>query len=133
MLCEVPCIALIEDLDAVFHGRENIAGEYLTFDCLLNCLDGVERSDDVFLVVTTNHAETLDAALTRPGRLDRILELTNPDLDGRFKLCKRILAEWPETWAETVVAGVNDTGAQFQDRCTQLALQKYWKTDAPAT
>src|SRR4029079_19582641 len=79
MQVNVPCIALIEDIDNVFHGRENVArknnpmpfmfsapskeGEGdkgggggggglgmgpLTFDCLLNCLDGVERSDGIF-------------------------------------------------------------------------------------
>ena len=41
MLTNVPCIALIEDIDAIFKGRQNIAGGHLTFDCLLNCLDGI--------------------------------------------------------------------------------------------
>jgi hypothetical protein len=139
MLECVPCIALIEDIDAVFDGRENKVGGHLTFDCLLNGLDGVERADGILLIVTTNRLERLDAALgipssqisTRPGRIDRVLELRNLDETGRHQLCQRILHEWPETWEETVQLGVDETGAQFQERCTQLALAKYWEiTDA---
>jgi len=137
MLGNAPCIALIEDIDAVFEGRENRAGGHLTFDCLLNCLDGVERADGVLLIVTTNHLEKLDPALgvpeshvsSRPGRLDQILELRDLDEDGRRKLCRRILEEWPETWEETVHSGLGETGAQFQERCTQLALRRYWSAE----
>jgi hypothetical protein len=133
---EVPCVALIEDIDTVFDGRKNIAGGHLTFDCLLNCLDGIERAGGVLLVVTTNCLDHLDPALgtptanhvsSRPGRLDRVLEMSLLDDAGRHKLCERILAEWPETWAEVMEAGRDETGAQFQGRCTQMALQLYWQ------
>jgi SpoVK/Ycf46/Vps4 family AAA+-type ATPase len=132
---EVPCVALIEDIDTVFDGRKNIAGGHLTFDCLLNCLDGIERAGGVLLVVTTNCLDHLDSALgtptanhvsSRPGRLDRMLEMNELDDAGRRKLCERILAEWPETWPEIIDAGRDETGAQFQGRCTQKALQLYW-------
>ena len=136
MLEHVPCIALFEDIDSVFDGRENKVGGHLTYDCFLNCLDGIEQADGVLLVITTNRLEKLDPALgipsaqvsTRPGRLDRVLELTAPDAAGRLQLCQRILHEWPETWDETVQLGAGETGAQFQERCTQLALDKYWET-----
>jgi len=135
MLCHVPCVALIEDIDTIFEGRENKAGGHLTFDCLLNCLDGVERTDGVLLIITTNRLDKLDPALgvpssqtsTRPGRVDRVLELRDLDEAGRRQLCHRILHEWPETWEETVRLGAGETGAQFQERCTQLALTKYWE------
>jgi hypothetical protein len=140
MLCNVPCIALIEDIDAVFEGGENKVGGHLTFDCLLNCLDGVERADGILLVITTNRLDKLDPALgtpksqisTRPGRIDRVLELRDPDERGRRQLCQRILHEWPETWGRTVQLGGGETGAQFQERCTQLALTKYWETACDA-
>jgi len=127
MLGEVPCIALIEDIDTVFDGRENQVGGHLTFDCLLNCLDGVERTDGILLIVTTNHLNKLDIAFTRPGRLDQIVELRGLNEDGRRQLCRRILKEWPETWEETVTLGNDETGAQFQERCTQMALKHYWR------
>src|SRR5439155_8896839 len=62
----------------------------LSFDCLLNCLDGVEKGNDIFTVITTNHIDRLDPALgrprprddgtveflsTRPGRIDKAIEL----------------------------------------------------------
>jgi hypothetical protein len=62
-----PCIALFEDIDAVFDGRKNVAvngmENGLTFDCFLNTLDGVENTDGVFIVVTTNNVEKLDPAI----------------------------------------------------------------------
>ena len=131
MLAEAPCLALLEDIDAVFHGRENVAVKEggLTFDCLLNCLDGVQRADGLLVVLTTNHPERLDPALgsadsnaTRPGRVDRVVELPPLDEDGRFHLAKRILADHPEHWDRLVTAGTGDTGAQFQERCAATAL-----------
>jgi hypothetical protein len=127
MLTCVPCIALIEDIDGVFDGRTNKSGP-LTFDCLLNCMDGVERADGVLLVVTTNCPDKLDPALgERPGRIDHMLTLGPLDQAGRYKLCKRILKEWPGLWDEVVTVGVGETGAQFQERLTQLALNHYWE------
>lgn len=132
MLAEAPCLALLEDVDAVFHGRTNVAIKEggLTFDCLLNCLDGVQRADGLLIAVTTNHPERLDPALgsadrtaTRPGRIDRVVELPPLDEDGRFHLARRILADHPDRWAEVVEAGAGDTGAQFQERCGSLALR----------
>ncbi len=132
MLTEAPCLALLEDVDAVFHGRENMAVKEggLTFDCLLNCLDGVQRADGLLIVVTTNHPERLDPALgspdpaaTRPGRIDRVVELPPLDEDGRFHLARRILADHPDRWADVVGAGAGDTGAQFQERCAAVALR----------
>lgn len=135
MLASVPCMALIEDIDAVFHGRKNVSGrdrQNLTFDCLLNCIDGVERSDGLLLIVTTNRIECVDPALgvddnncgsTRPGRIDRVVELRELDVAGREKIARRIMGDWPRVVADVVEAGEGETGAQFQERCTQLALK----------
>ena len=93
MLGSTPCMALFEDIDAVFRGRETLRGD-LTFDCLLNCLDGIEQADGVLTVITTNHPEALDAALcgdicgtsvSRPGRIDRALAPYGVDAAGRHK------------------------------------------------
>ncbi len=131
-----PCIALIEDIDAVFHGRENIAKTDVTmgvtFDCLLNTIGGVEPADGVFLIVTTNHIEHLDPALgvpengrsSRPGRLDRAIELKGMQESERIKLARNML-ETADV-SEVVAAGANDSAAQFQARCSAIALQKFW-------
>lgn len=139
-----PCIALIEDIDAVFDGRKNRLGEYgggLTFDCFLNCIGGIENCNGVMLIVTTNNIEDIDEALgvprkdkdmngtlisTRPGRIDRALELKKLTEECRVKIARRILKDYPKYINEVVEKGDGDTGAQFQERCTQIALEKYW-------
>lgn len=136
-LSETPCMVLLEDLDAVFKGRDNRLGEEgggLTFDCLLNCISGVESADGLLLVVTTNYPEDLDPALgvpglygsTRPGRVDRIVELLPLDDDGRRQVATRILADCPQEIDRLVIAGTGDSGAQFTERCARVALEHYW-------
>jgi hypothetical protein len=134
MLSTVPCIALIEDIDATFEFRKTLVGD-LTFDCLLNCLDGIERADGLFTIITTNDPGKLDHALgiadetgrsTRPGRVDRAILMACPDVNGRLKIAKRILAEHPDLWTEVALAGTGETGAQFQERCASMALKLYW-------
>ena len=140
-----PCIALFEDIDAIFHGRENIASskglnQGLTFDCLLNTLDGVENTDGVFVVVTTNNIQHLDPSIgnpshnkaigmsTRPGRIDRAISFENLDEEGRKKMAIRILEGFPkDRWEYLLAEGQNDTGAQFQERCCRLALKLFWE------
>lgn len=138
-LSNTPAIALIEDIDAVFHGRENIVaekGQGLTYDCLLNTISGVESADGLLLIVTTNCLEHVDAALgipspgstsSRPGRIDRAVELPCLDSMGRLKLAKRILTGCDSSWITYLVnQGANDTGAQFEDRCATVALNLFW-------
>lgn len=140
MLTEVPCMALIEDIDAVFRGRINVAcgkdRQSLTFDAFLNCLDGIQRADGLFVVISTNQLEHIDPALglpdehtgsTRPGRIDRVLELVELEDSGRRKIASRILAEWPGHWEALIHAGHGDTAAQFQERCSRTALQLHFK------
>ena len=142
MLSEVPCMALIEDIDAVFDGRRNVSAgnekQSLTFDCLLNCLDGIQRADGLLVVISTNKIEKIDPALgipdehtgsTRPGRIDRVLELNDLDEVGRRKIASRILEEWPGEWESLIDEGSGDTAAQFQERCTRRALQLHFAVD----
>lgn len=144
MLRDMPCMALLEDIDAVFKGRRNKRErkhvDTMTFDCLLNCIDGVERIDGLFLIVTTNELADLDPALagaagrgdiaTRPGRINRVIEIKSPDEVGLRKLGERILIGCPSHLLNTLVkAGLknNDTIDQFQDRCSGVALNLYWE------
>lgn len=136
MMSYSPCIALIEDVDAVFDRRKTLAGE-LTFDCLLNCIDGVGNAGGLFTIVTTNHIETIDPAIggidaedrvTRPGRIDRVIRMDPPSQAGKLKMAKRILSEYPELWEVTVQAGESDSGTQFQERCSLVALRLYWES-----
>lgn len=119
---DLPAIALLEDIDGAFVGREAVNGAELTFDCLLNCIDGVERTDGLMTIVTTNKPDTLDDALrNRPGRIDVQLEFANPDEAGRRHMAQRILGDWPDAIEEVVAAGEGDSGAQFERRCIAFA------------
>lgn len=119
-----PCIVLIEDVDHVFHGRENIVEHSpLTHDALLNCLDGVQRTSGVITIMTTNHPDQLDEALTRPGRVDVRLEMTRPDYAGRAKICRRILHGCEEVWEVVIGLGDGETGAEFEKRCGETYLK----------
>jgi SpoVK/Ycf46/Vps4 family AAA+-type ATPase len=135
-----PCVALIEDIDCVFKGRDNRLGEDgggLSFDCLLNCLSGVESADGILTVVTTNRVEDLDEALgtpgeggisTRPGRIDRAVEMLPLDEQCRRKVARNIVGD--SAMAEPLVyQGEGLTGAQFQDLCAKAALAIYWRAE----
>lgn len=71
-------ILLLEDIDALFKGREAIKGTArgITFSGLLNAIDGIATKNGRILFMTTNHPEKLDPALIRPGRVDRRYRLS---------------------------------------------------------
>lgn len=180
MLTHTPCIALIEDIDNVFHGRTNITegamgfgrmfsrigkqakvgedkqndeekevtrryGGTLSFDVLLNCLDGVERPEGLFTIITTNHIEHIDPALgqpvirddrvvdfisTRPGRIDKAIELTYMLPEVKERMARHVLRRFPGLLDEVVdeirYRDRVETPAQFQERVGQMALREYW-------
>lgn len=143
VLSSTPCMVLLEDIDSVFRGRENISKatmlkDQLTFDCLLNCIDGVDRSDGVLTIVTTNKLDSIDTALgkpigegssssSRPGRIDSVVEFTPLDSAGRLKMAERILKD--STLAADLVQRCppHMSAVQFQERCFQVALQQLYK------
>jgi GTPase SAR1 family protein len=139
--CErLPCIILFEDIDNVFQGRKNIATsnmiQGLSFDFLLNTLDGIDNTDGIFVIITTNNVESIDPALgnisngmsTRPGRIDRVIKFKSLDNSGREKIANRIFEGVErQYWENVLEVGVKDTGAQFQERCARLALDLWEK------
>lgn len=138
-LSESPCIVLLEDIDRIFDENKQIKTANdkapLTLDCLLNCISGVQPSDGILVLVTANDVTKLDPALgvpdstgksTRPGRLDRALYVGILTKEGREKIAKRILSDVPEMIEDTVFKGENETGAQFESRCSKIALEQHW-------
>ncbi len=125
-----PRIALFEDFDTVFEGREPVAGVEITYSDFLNTIDGVERDEGVLLYVTANDPNKIDSALgvlnaekrsTRPGRLSVVVEFPG-DMDsaGRHKIAARIMrGEDPVTINLTVAAGADDSPDQFTHRCIE--------------
>lgn len=75
-------LLLIEDIDKIFSGRENVNTESkITFSTFLNCLDGAYHKHGLMTVVTTNHIEKLDPALLRTGRMDVKIEIPKPSAE----------------------------------------------------
>ena len=88
-----PCIIFIDEIDAV--GRHRGAGlgggndeREQTLNQLLVEMDGFESNEGVILVAATNRPDVLDPALLRPGRFDRQVTVSNPDILGREKILK---------------------------------------------
>lgn len=83
-----PCIVFIDEIDAVGSkrsSRDNTAVR-MTLNQLLVEMDGFENNTGVVVICATNFPESLDKALTRPGRLDRQIVVPIPDLKGRMEI-----------------------------------------------
>ncbi|MEH6418636.1 AAA family ATPase [Pseudomonas sp. CGJS7] len=84
-----PSIIVIEDADLIARQRDdmNSGCEEVMLNRLLNEMDGLRPDTDVFVIMTTNRPQTLEAALVqRPGRIDHAIEVPVPDADGRARL-----------------------------------------------
>ena len=90
---KAPCIVFIDEIDAI--GQKRNAGQYggndereQTLNQLLTEMDGFEDNSGVIILAATNRPESLDPALTRPGRFDRRVPVELPDLKGREAILK---------------------------------------------
>ena len=133
-------LVVFEDIDAVFHGRENITGSDLTFDTFLNVLDGVEKKQGIIHILTTNHPELLDEALcedmtdeeriagkipSRPQRIDRSVLFKGLDEAGRRKLIMRIVRD--EAIADKLmIEGKDMSAAQLTELAFRAAVGVLW-------
>ena len=90
---KAPCIVFIDEIDAIGQKRNggNIGGNderEQTLNQLLTEMDGFEGNTGVIILAATNRPESLDPALTRPGRFDRRVPVELPDLKGREAILK---------------------------------------------
>ena len=90
---KAPCIVFIDEIDAIGQkrGATSIGGNderEQTLNQLLTEMDGFEENTGVIILAATNRPESLDPALTRPGRFDRQVPVVLPDLQGRVEILK---------------------------------------------
>lgn len=89
---KAPCIVFIDEIDAIGKKRDNHIGgndeREQTLNQLLTEMDGFEGNTGVIILAATNRPESLDPALTRPGRFDRRVPVELPDLKGREEILK---------------------------------------------
>lgn len=131
----IPTIVLLEDIDVIFHGRKNMlqteGGKALiTFDTIINAINGVKNVGNIFIIATTNNIDVLDAALTRSGRLDVKIEVKPISKEGRYFIAKNILRDWPEIMEKTVADCEGCSAADFENLCIELAHNMFFKQRA---
>lgn len=125
-------VAVFEDIDNIFHGRVNTQARGdlnpVTFDCLLNVLDGARTRHGVLTMMTTNDESVIDPALIRPGRVDRVIDFPLPSREGRLVIVRKILGdEHQSLFDEMISKGDGMSGAEFQETCRELAQQLLWE------
>ena len=126
-----PCIIFIDEIDAV--GRSRGAGlgggndeREQTLNQLLVEMDGFETNEGVIIIAATNRPDVLDPALLRPGRFDRQVVVSNPDIIGREKILKvhaKKISMAPDVNLRTVARGTPGfSGADLANLVNEAAL-----------
>jgi transitional endoplasmic reticulum ATPase len=143
-----PCVLFFDELDAILGCDENnsdhsngmgrassSSAEARVLSTFLNEMDGVDGSwkDGVLVLGATNRPGTLDAALLRPGRFDKIIYVPPPDYQGRRSILSMQCKKWPcrinvDQLAEESVTGMM-TGAEIVGACREAVMR--WLREVP--
>ncbi|TKX23709.1 mitochondrial inner membrane i-AAA protease supercomplex subunit YME1 [Elsinoe australis] len=124
-----PAIIFIDELDAIGSKRHERDAAYAkqTLNQLLTELDGFEQDTGVIIIGATNFPESLDKALTRPGRFDRNVAVSLPDVRGRIAILKHHMKNIrfdAEVDPETIARGTPGfSGAQLENIVNQAAVR----------
>jgi 26S proteasome regulatory subunit T1 len=125
------CILFIDEVDAIggARGSDEANGDsevQRTMLEIVNQLDGFDSRGNVKIIMATNRPDTLDPALTRPGRLDRKVEFGLPDLEGRaqiFRINARSMNMDRDIRFELLARLCpNSTGAEIRSVCTEAGM-----------
>jgi ATP-dependent metalloprotease len=125
---KAPAIVFIDELDAVGGQRSTRDASYhrQTLNQLLTELDGFEQNSGVIIVGATNFPETLDKALTRPGRFDRNVVVGLPDVRGRIAILRHHMKKiilGKDVNLEALAAGTPGfSGAELENVINQAAV-----------
>ena len=130
---KAPCIVFIDEIDAI--GKKRDGGKFgggndereQTLNQLLTEMDGFEGSNGVIILAATNRPESLDSALTRPGRFDRRVPVELPDLQGREAIlrvhAKKIKTEPNINYAQIARMASGASGAELANIVNEAALR----------
>ena len=130
---KAPCIVFIDEIDAI--GKKRDGGKCgggndereQTLNQLLTEMDGFEGSNGVIILAATNRPESLDPALTRPGRFDRRVPVELPDLQGREAIlrvhAKKIKTEPNINYAQIARMASGASGAELANIVNEAALR----------
>ena len=129
---KAPCIVFIDEIDAI--GQKRNSGAYggndereQTLNQLLTEMDGFEGNNGVIILAATNRPESLDPALTRPGRFDRRIPVELPDLKGREDIlkvhAKKIKVAEDVDWNKIARMVSGASGAELANIVNEAALR----------
>ncbi len=129
---KAPCIVFIDEIDAI--GQKRNSGAYggndereQTLNQLLTEMDGFEGNTGVIILAATNRPESLDPALTRPGRFDRRVPVELPDLQGREDIlkvhAKKIKVAEDVDWNRIARMASGASGAELANIVNEAALR----------
>ena len=129
---KAPCIVFIDEIDAI--GQKRDSGAYggndereQTLNQLLTEMDGFEGNNGVIILAATNRPESLDPALTRPGRFDRRVPVELPDLKGREDIlkvhAKKIKVADDVDWEKIARMASGASGAELANIINEAALR----------
>jgi len=139
---KAPCIVFIDEIDAIGGKRSNggMGGHderEQTLNQLLTEMDGFDGSTGVVILAATNRPETLDPALTRPGRFDRRVPVELPDLKGREEIlkvhAKKIKVEPNVDYTQIARMASGASGAELANIVNEAALRAVRQGRSAAT
>ena len=128
---KAPCIVFIDEIDAIGQKRDGRVGgndeREQTLNQLLTEMDGFETNNGVIILAATNRPESLDPALTRPGRFDRRVPVELPDLKGREEIlkvhAKKVKLDQSVDFAEIARMASGASGAELANIVNEAALR----------
>ncbi|MDO4294040.1 MAG: ATP-dependent zinc metalloprotease FtsH [Eubacteriales bacterium] len=128
---KAPCIVFIDEIDTIGKKRDGQIGgndeREQTLNQLLTEMDGFDGSKGVVILAATNRPDSLDPALTRPGRFDRRIPVELPDLDGREAILKvharKIKIADNVNFREIAKAAAGASGAELANIVNEAALR----------
>lgn len=127
---KAPCIVFIDEIDAIGKKRDGTIGgndeREQTLNQLLTEMDGFEGNTGVIILAATNRPESLDPALTRPGRFDRRVPVELPDLKGREEIlrvhAKKVKTEGGIDYTAIARMASGASGAELANIVNEAAL-----------